>query len=56
VPLFTVLMGAALLGARLSWPQGDGGVLIGLGLWLVNRPARPQTPPLPVIATTASQR
>ena len=35
-------MAAALLGARLSWPQGVGGVLIGLGLWLVNRP-RAQT-------------
>jgi drug/metabolite transporter (DMT)-like permease len=56
VPLFTVLMAAALLGARLSWPQGVGGVLIGLGLWLVNRPARAQTPPSAGIAAMASQR
>jgi drug/metabolite transporter (DMT)-like permease len=55
-PLFTVLMAAALLGTRLSWPQAVGGVLIGLGLWLVNRPTRPQTPPFPVIATRSSQR
>jgi drug/metabolite transporter (DMT)-like permease len=40
-PLFTVLMAAALLGTRLAWAQGVGGVLTGLGLWLVNRPARP---------------
>jgi drug/metabolite transporter (DMT)-like permease len=56
VPLFTVLMAAALLGSPLSWPQGVGGVLIGLGLWLANRPARPHTPPSPVIVTAASQR
>lgn len=36
-PLFTVLLSVPLLGAGLSRPQAAGGVLVGLGLWLVNR-------------------
>ena len=37
VPLFTVLMSAVILRTHLSVPQGVGGVLVGLSLWLVNR-------------------
>lgn len=36
-PLFTVLLSVVVLGAVLSWRQFLGGVLVGVGLWLVNR-------------------
>jgi drug/metabolite transporter (DMT)-like permease len=36
-PLFTVLLSVIVLGAGLSWIQWLGGVLVGSGLWLVNR-------------------
>lgn len=36
-PLFTVLLSAFVLGSGLSWQQAVGGLLIGVGLWLVNR-------------------
>lgn len=37
-PLFTVLLAALFFGAGVTPLQGLGGVLVGLGLWLVNRP------------------
>jgi len=36
-PLFTVLMSMLLLGTSLTLAQAAGGILIGAGLWLVNR-------------------
>jgi drug/metabolite transporter (DMT)-like permease len=36
-PLFTVLLSMVVLGAGMSWIQYLGGVLVGSGLWLVNR-------------------
>jgi drug/metabolite transporter (DMT)-like permease len=36
-PLFTVLLSMIVLGAGLSWTQCLGGVLVGSGLWLVNK-------------------
>lgn len=41
VPLFTVLLSTLILGASLSGWQAIGGVLIGAGLWLVNRELPP---------------
>lgn len=37
-PLFAVLLAVPFLGASLSWLQGVGGMLIGAGVWLINRP------------------
>lgn len=36
-PLFTVLLSVPILGTGISGRQAAGGVLVGLGLWLVNR-------------------
>jgi drug/metabolite transporter (DMT)-like permease len=36
-PLFTILLSMVILGGVLSWIQCLGGVLVGSGLWLVNR-------------------
>ncbi|RJP20900.1 MAG: DMT family transporter [Deltaproteobacteria bacterium] len=38
-PVFALLIAAALLGERPTALQGMGGVLMLLGVWLVNRPA-----------------
>jgi drug/metabolite transporter (DMT)-like permease len=38
VPLFTVILAALVLNAAATPAQGFGGALVGLGLWLVNRP------------------
>lgn len=40
-PLFTVLLSALILGSNLSAWQAAGGILIGAGLWLVNRQPSP---------------
>jgi len=37
-PIFALLIAAALLGERPTAPQGAGGALMLLGVWLVNRP------------------
>lgn len=37
-PLFTVILSALILGTGMTLTQGFGGVLIGLSLWLLNRP------------------
>lgn len=41
-PLFATVISWAVLDTGIGWLQGLGGVLVGLGLWLVNRelPAR----------------
>jgi drug/metabolite transporter (DMT)-like permease len=39
-PLFTVLISAIVLGTSVTPLQGVGGVLVGLGLWLVNQTPR----------------
>lgn len=36
-PLFAVLLAVPFLGASLTWIQGIGGLLIGVGVWLINR-------------------
>lgn len=41
-PLFTVILSAIVLHSGVTATQAAGGVLVGLGLWLVNR-----TPPAP---------
>ncbi|WP_437880367.1 DMT family transporter [Pseudomonas sp. LRF_L74] len=40
IPPFGVFWGVLLLGEPLSWAYLQGGVLIGLALWLVLRPSR----------------
>jgi drug/metabolite transporter (DMT)-like permease len=37
-PLFATILSFFILGTTLTWMQGAGGVLIGVALWLVNRP------------------
>jgi drug/metabolite transporter (DMT)-like permease len=55
-PVWGVLSGALLLGERLTWYLGGGMALVGLGLYLINRPARgavPAVPPMPAPAPPA---
>lgn len=36
-PVFTVILSFFVLGTALTWLQASGGLLIGMGLWAVNR-------------------
>ncbi|WP_427307620.1 DMT family transporter [Cupriavidus sp. H39] len=40
IPPFGMVWGALFLGEALSWAHAAGGVLIGMAVWLVLRPAR----------------
>ncbi|KZE30246.1 threonine/homoserine efflux transporter RhtA [Crenobacter luteus] len=40
VPVFAVLIGVLMLGEELLWSMVAGGLLVGAGVWLTNRPAR----------------
>ncbi len=58
-PLTAVLLGALLLGERLSAPTFIGGALIIAGIMICNRPARPAGPielPIPPVAPTPPSR